>query len=208
MSLIRVRPKHIVGAPDIRRGSRFTRLRSGPVFFEAEFFKYAASPQYLIRYRLENNSPKWTCSCPDFLFRRRATETMCKHCQAGAHLARGELTPFISDHMRIISEEKYNLLSGLQIGAPLPLFGQGRWRIDISPEPGYIAWNRQWKCYTCGGPSGNVYIKNKQCKHIACYSHSLVNDIYQQFCTPVARAAFNNAVSAQVNVNSAAWQRF
>jgi predicted nucleic acid-binding Zn finger protein len=208
MSYIRVRPNNIVGAPDIRRGARFTRIGRDKLFFEAEFFKYAAAPQYLIRYWLQNNSPKWACSCPDFLFRRRGSETLCKHCQAAAHLSRGEITPFINAHMCIISENEYNLLAGIPIGAPLPLFGRGRFRIDISPEPGYISWNREWKCYTCGGPSGNVYIKNKQCKHIACYSQSLIDNRYQPFCTPVSRSVFNAAVTAQRNAGMAAWRRF
>ena len=208
MSRLRVRPNHIIGAPEIQRGNRFTRVGREKMFFEAEFFKYAAAPQYLIRYWLENNSPKWSCSCPDFLFRRRTSETLCKHCQAAAHMARGELTPFINAHMRIIPEGEYNVLNSLPIGAPLPLFGQGRWKIDISPEPGYISWNRQWKCYTCGGPSGNVYLKHKQCKHVACYSQSLVDNMYTQFCTPVARIPFNNAVTVQRNAGRAAWQRF
>ena len=142
------------GAPQMKKGGPFTRIKDKDVlYFETEFFKYAAAPQYLIRYWLENNSPKWSCTCPDFVHRRRTTNTMCKHCSGAAILVRPSPTPFVLTHLHTIPEDSYNLMLATPIGQPLTIFGQSiRIRVEISGPPGYIAFaNRKWRCYTCGG---------------------------------------------------------
>ena len=205
------------GDPNIKRGIPFTRLRNiDEMFFETEFFKYNAAPQYLIHYWIENRSPKWSCTCPDFIHREASQNKMCKHCQGAAMLVRPRTTPFVTKHVRVISEEVYNEMLATPIGEPLPILPMGgstrRLRITIgNSEPGYIAYlagRSIFVCYTCGGPSGSHYLKGRQCKHIACYSKSLVDDNYTQYCQPMLSGAFRTAVNRQKNDQKAAWQRF
>jgi len=209
MSRLRRSNRAVVGDPSIIRGLPFTRLGNVPLFFETEFFKYAAAPQYLIRYHLVNNSPVWTCTCPDFRYRRAATATMCKHCQGSSLLVRAP-TPFVTAHISPISLQSYDLLRPTPIGAALSVFGPGgKIRVDVTGDSGYIAFTRgQWKCYTCGGRDGRTYLKGRQCKHIACYSESLVDDNYEQYCTVLTNQAFSRDMRQQRRQGRTAWQRF
>ena len=209
MSRLRGSNHLVLGDPSIVRGLPFTRLGNSPLFFETEFFKYAAAPQYLVRYSLVHNSPVWNCTCPDFRYRRAANSTMCKHCQGSAILIRAP-TPFVTRHVSPITHQSYDLLHQLPIGEPLAVFGPGtKLRVDVTGEPGYISFTRgQWKCYTCGGRDGRTYLKDRQCKHIACYSESLVDDDYEQYCTVLVNRVFSRAMRRQRRQGRTAWQRF
>ena len=197
------------GDDSIERGHPFVRLEGGDRYFEAEFFKYAAAPQYLVKYCLEDNQPQWHCTCPDFIYRRMVSQTMCKHCQ-GAAMSVMAPTPFVNAHITPITPEEYTQLMATPIGHPLPLVGRTvRMRVEITGEPGYVAYtNRKWRCYTCGGPSGIHYLKGKQCKHIACYTHSLEDDTYEQYITVMATGSFRGARNRQTIDRKAIWQRF
>lgn len=197
------------GDPSIARGRKFTRLGRDEICFETEFFKYAAAPQYLIKYWVQDNQPQWYCTCPDFIHRRLPTRTMCKHCQGASMLIR-EPTPFVNAHISQISSDEYDEMIVMPIGQPIPILGRNtRMRVQMTGEPGYVAFtNRKWRCYTCGGPSGTEYLKGKQCKHIACYTHSQENDSYAQYITNMNTRAFRSARNRQVNERRAIWQRF
>ena len=65
-----------VGDPSLVGGKRCTYLGTEPRWFETDYFKYGAAPQYLVKYWLEANSPHWSCTCPDFVYRRAAVHTM------------------------------------------------------------------------------------------------------------------------------------
>ena len=209
MSRLRGSNHLVLGDPSIVRGLPFTRLGNSPLFFETEFFKYAAAPQYLVRYSLVHNSPVWNCTCPDFRYRRAANSTMCKHCQGSAILIRAP-TPFVTRHVSPITHQSYDLLHQLPIGEPLAVFGPGtKLRVDVTGEPGYISFTRgRWKCFTCGGRDGRTYLKGRQCKHIACYSESLVDDDYEQYCTVLVNRVFSRAMRRQRRQGRTAWQRF
>jgi len=197
------------GDASIERGHTFVRIDDNDRYFEAEFFKYAAAPQYLVKYCLEDNQPQWHCTCPDFIYRRMVSQTMCKHCQ-GAAMSVMAPTPFVNAHITPITPEEYTQLMATPIGHPLPLVGRTvRMRVEITGEPGYVAYtNRKWRCYTCGGPSGVKYLKGKQCKHIACYTHSLEDDTYEQYITVMATGSFRGARNRQTIDRKANWQRF
>jgi len=197
------------GDASIERGHPFVRLEDDDQHFEAEFFKYAAAPQYLVKYWLKDNQPQWHCTCPDFIYRRMVSQTMCKHCQ-GAAMSVMAPTPFVNAHITPITPEEYTQLMATPIGHPLPLVGRTvRMRVEITGEPGYVAYtNRKWRCYTCGGPSGIKYLKGKQCKHIACYTHSLEDDTYEQYITVMATGSFRGARNRQTIDRKANWQRF
>ena len=197
------------GDPSIERGKNFTRLGRDDSYFETEFFKSAAAPQYLVRYWLQDNQPQWHCTCPDFIHRRMSTRTMCKHCQGAATLIRAP-TPFINAHMTQIAPSEYDQMIVMPIGQPLPLVGRVlRMRVEMTGSPGYVAFTAgKWRCYTCGGQSGIEYLKGKQCKHIACYSHSLLDATYAQYVTVMNVGAFMTAKNRQRYAGRAAWQRF
>ena len=209
MSRLRGYNRDVLGDPSIARGLPFTRLGNNPLFFETEFFKYAAAPQYIIKYRLVHNSPVWHCTCPDFRYRRARNSTMCKHCQGSAILIRAP-TPFVTAHVSQITQQLYDLLYRLPIGSPLPVFGPDtKIRVDLTGESGYIAFTRgRWKCYTCGGRDGRTYLKGRQCKHIACYSESLIDADYEQYCTVLNNRVFSRDMRRQRRQGETAWQRF
>jgi predicted nucleic acid-binding Zn finger protein len=205
------------GNPKIKRGTPFTKLKNiNEMFFETEFFKYNAAPQYLIRYWLENRSPKWSCTCPDFVFRQAPQHKMCKHCHGAAMLTRPRPTAFVIRHVKQLTEDMYNKMLAMPIGEPLPILPRGlptkRMRITIgNSEPGYIAYigsTSTFVCYTCGGAAGSHHLKGRQCKHIACYSKSLVDDDYVAYCQLMSSGTFRTAVNRQKNENKTAWQRF
>lgn len=207
------------GEPKIKKGLPFTRLKhTEEMFFETEFFKYNAKPQYLIHYWLEQQglakTPKWSCTCPDFVNRKGPQHKMCKHCQAVAMLARANTSPFIAKHLRVLTKDIYYKMIAMPIGQPLPILPNGaptkRLRITIADsEPGYIAYiSRRFICYTCGGPAGVQYLKGRQCKHIACYSKSLNDDDYKQYCHIMPTNMFRTAVQQQQRNTKTAWQRF
>lgn len=203
------------GHPNIKRGIPFTRLKNKKkMFFETEFFKEAAAPQYIIKYWLEPvgviQTPQWSCTCPDFVFRRGPSQKMCKHCSAAAMFVRQKDDTFIRKHITIIDANTYDTLKNIPIGQPIPLVGRSTYaKITISPEPGYIAYTaNKWRCYTCGGRDGSIYLKNKQCKHLACYFTSLNVETYVQYCRIISSNRFRTQMLAQKKKGRAAWQRF
>jgi len=198
-----------IGCPLLHGGLSCVQIGSQSKFFETDYFKYGAAPQYLLRYWVESGQPHWHCTCPDFIYRRFGTGTMCKHCMGAAKLVI-EPIPFVQRHIREISEEIYNKMIRMSIGQYLPIFGNPvNVRVDISGQSGYIGFIRhRWRCYTCGGPNGYRFLKYKQCKHIACYLKSLDTPDYEQYCTTMTRPAFLEAVRQQRNAGQTHWHRF
>jgi len=198
-----------VGDLSLVGGKRCTYLGPEPRWFETDYFKYGAAPQYLVKYWFEGPSPHWSCTCPDFVYRRSANGTMCKHCEGAALLVRGA-TRFVFKHVHLISKPMYNIIDATPLGRHLPLFGQlVRVRVTISGEPGYVSCTRnRWRCYTCGGPDGSKFLKGKQCKHIACYVKSLSDASYTQFCQLMQAVSFRTAHNQQVRDTRTNWQRF
>jgi hypothetical protein len=198
------------GDPSLVGGRNFTRLGNETKWFETDYFKYGAAPQYLLRYSLKSNSPKWSCTCPDFVYRRAQHDLMCKHCEGAALLVRNP-SEFVLRHVREIDQETYNFILATPLGQPLPLFGHVvRVRVNVpAAEPGFISYtHNRWHCYTCGGPNGSIYLKGKQCKHIACYIHSLTDDNYQQYSIQMEYGAFRGARNRQRRDVLTHWQRF
>lgn len=213
--VLRTGPLKPRGDPDIKRGMPFTRLRNKQtMFFETEFFKEAAAPQYIIKYWLEPvgiiKTPQWSCTCPDFVFRKGPSRKMCKHCSAAAMLARGNANVFIQKHVSIIDEKIYDRLENISLGQPLPIVGRSTYaKINIGGGPGFIAYTlNHWRCYTCGGRDGTMYLKNKQCKHLACYFTSLNDVSYAQYCQIIGRGTFRTQMLAQKKQKKLSWQRF
>lgn len=209
--IVRTRRSRIMGPVDnplLHGGLRCVQIGSQPKFFETDYFKYGAAPQYLLRYWVESGQPHWHCTCPDFIYRRYGTGTMCKHCMGAAKLVL-EPIRFVQVHIREISEQIYLKMIQLTIGQFLPMFGQPVCvRVNISGQPGYIRFISRWRCYTCGGPNGSRFLKDKQCKHIACYLKSLDTPDYGQYCTTMARPAFLGAVRQQITAGKTHWHRF
>lgn len=199
-----------VGDPSLYGGRSFTRLDHITRCFETDYFKYGAAPQYLVRYRLEGNSPVWSCTCPDFFYRREAASEMCKHCEGAALLVRGP-TDFVTKHVHSIGQNVYDLIAATPLGAPLPLFGQLiRVRVKYpNSVPGFISYTMgEWRCYTCGGRNGSRFLKGNQCKHIACYVQSLNNPFYDQFCAVLDARRFMSLRNRQFRGGTSHWQRF
>ena len=198
-----------VDNPLLHGGLSYVQIGSQPKFFETDYFKYGAAPQYLLRYWFESGQPHWHCTCPDFRYRRFGTGTMWKHCMGAAKLVL-EPIPFVQRHIREISEQIYLKMIQLPIGQFLPIFGQPVYvRVNISGPPGYIGFiGLRWRCYTCGGPNGYRFLKYKQCKHIACYLKSLESPDYQQYCTIMTRPLFLAAKRQQRNAGQTHWHRF
>jgi len=207
--LHRPRLRGPVGSPLLHGGLPCVQIGRQPKFFETDYFKYGAAPQYLLRYWVELNKPHWNCTCPDFVYRRSGTGTMCKHCMGAAKLVQTPI-PFVQRHIREISEEIYNKMIRMSIGQYLPIFGQPIYvRVQISGQPGYIGFIRhRWRCYTCGGPDGSRFLKGKQCKHIACHLSLLESDDYDQYCVTMYRSTFFEAVRIQRNAGQTHWHRF
>lgn len=196
------------GDPSLVGGKRWTYLDTKPRWFETDYFKYGAAPQYLVQYWFEANVARWSCTCPDFVYRRSANGTMCKHCEGAALLIRQPST-FVLKHVSEISQGMYNLIDATPLGQPLPLFGQRvTAKVFISGEPGYVSFTNRWRCYTCGGTDGSTFLKGKQCKHIACYVHSLSDASYMQYCQVMQAVPFAVAHNRQWLDGNTNWQRF
>jgi hypothetical protein len=199
-----------IGDPSLEGGKKFTRLGDASLCFETDYFLHGSAPQYLVRYKLKDNSPVWSCTCPDFVYRRGPTSTMCKHCEGAALLIRAP-TDFVNKHIRLIGQNIYDLIAATPLGQPLPLFGQLiRVRVKYpNSRPGFVSFTmNRWRCYTCGGRNGSRYLRGKQCKHIACYVYALNNPFYGRFCTPLDSRRFMSLRNIQFRNGTAHWQRF
>lgn len=194
----------------IPRGEDFVSVGRRPLYFEIQFFKWAAAPQYYVTY-LYDSRPEWTCTCPDFRFRRHGDRRMCKHIQACVHLLQGRQLPggnyaeFLRWHIRRINQEAWQRYMSTPIGQPLPIIAiPTRMRVQYPNDtPGYIDYDgRQWACRTCGGPDGRRFLKQRQCKHIACYTANL------PYCHPMVPTLYTRAWQRQRRLRRAAWQRF
>ena len=199
------------GSFQIPTGATFEDIGPNIQNFKVTYFKFAARQAYDVHYDNlpATDGPLWNCTCPDFRYRRAMNSTMCKHCQGSALLIRAP-TPFVTAHVSPITQQLYGILHQMPIGSPLAVFGPDtKIRVNLAGESGYIAFTRgQWKCYTCGGRDGRTYLKGRQCKHIACYSESLVDDDYEQYYTVLANQAFSRDMRRQRRQGRTAWQRF
>lgn len=63
----------------VRTGRPFQPAGPMPRTFRVDYFKYGSSPNgYTVQYTPPN---QWSCTCPDFVHRRRARQRCCKHIQ-------------------------------------------------------------------------------------------------------------------------------
>ena len=203
------------GCFQIPRGVAFKNVGTDPFYFEIEFFKYAAAPQYYVRY-WHDGRPNWSCTCPDFRIRRQADRRMCKHIQAcvhhieNVHLAGGHYAGFLTWHIKPMNRNLWQRIVATPVGQPLPVVGRNiRLRVQYPGDtPGYIEYTRRggWKCRTCGGRDGRRLLKHKQCKHIACWS--MQAEPYESYCMRLGPVMFRNEWNIQHTNRQAAWQRF
>jgi len=200
----------IRGDPTIPRGLPMAFIGPDELYCEVHYFKYGAAPVYLVRYMVENTAPRWSCTCPDFIYRRAASGKMCKHCQGCVIFKTLMPTVFVQNHINQITQDNYNKMRVTPIGEPLSVFGQQVYiRVEICGEPGYIGYIANvWRCYTCGGSRGIRFLKGKQCKHIACYSYSLIHNDYEQYCHNMEQTRFVTACNRQRRSGRTHWQRF
>jgi len=73
--------------------------------FKVTYFKYGSKWSYLVRY--DGSQVKWSCTCPDFEHRDRATsKTCCKHIQScidkemGTTRTGGNYQMFLVEHVQ------------------------------------------------------------------------------------------------------------
>lgn len=192
------------------RGKTFSNIGDISRYFVANYFKTGASPQYLVTYKMDNELPFWTCTCPDFVYRQQNDRKMCKHCAAATLLVTDIEHPFIKKFVHEITEQQYTDMSILPIGQPLPIFGRTIYlKCSIDKEAGFISFSlRKWRCYTCGGLDGYTYLKGNQCEHIACYQASLANTLLEKYINEMSFSMFRLERNRQRSRSLAIWQRF
>ena len=192
----------------IPRGGPLIPVGVDTLYFEVQFFKYNASPQYYVKYE---HGPTWVCTCP---YRVYHPQVMCKHCTACVHLKQGVRLPggnyegFLNWHIREMDADSFERIGATRVGLPLPQETDNKcWKVqyDDDEEAGYIEYRNRWHCWTCGGANGHKHLKGRMCKHIACYEKSLTDASYQQWVTEVEdEATFRQERANQIRV----WQRF
>lgn len=195
------------GCFDIPRGGPMVALDNETLYFEVQFFKYNAAPQYYVKYE---SGPMWTCTCP---YRRYHPGVMCKHCVACVHLKQGVTLPggnyesFLDFHIRELDAIAFERIRATRVGGILPEEDENKcFKVQYaSDQPGYIEYRDQWFCWTCGGANGFQHLKGRMCKHIACYEKSFTDNSYRQWVTEMEDdAAFRQECNNQRHL----WHRF
>lgn len=85
----------------VRTNRPFVYIGPVPRTFHVDYFKYGSAPG---GYTVEYNPPlAWTCTCPDFIQRRRARRRCCKHIQGCidkiTNFGSARYQQFLTDHI-------------------------------------------------------------------------------------------------------------
>ena len=196
------------GCFEISRGGPMVPLGDETLYFEVQFFKYNAAPQYYVKYA--PNEPMWNCTCP---YRLYHPGVMCKHCTTCVHLKQGVDLPggnyasFLDFHVREMDAISFERILATPVGQPLPQEDENKClKVQYdSDQPGDVEYRERWCCWTCGGANGFKHLKGRMCKHIACYEKSFTDNSYVQCVTEMEdHAAFRQECDSQRHV----WQRF